>query len=307
MAGDAILVTGANGLIGHALIRHLHGEGRKVVAMDRVVPEELPPEIPVVIADLADALRIVETMARFSVGAVAHCGAISGPMVANDKPDLVFRINVGGTMIMAAAARQAGVGRFVFTSSVAAYGGQPTQGPVPESAPLLANDPYGASKVACEAILGAYRRAGLDVIALRPTSVYGPRRTTDCAIRRMIEDAQAGLPTRFDLGADARRQFVHVDDTVDAMARALDASPRPRMAYNISGGTWLTLGDIAALVKRVLPRADIGFAVPDAARDSAIGALDLDTARRELGYVPRISLEDGIRTYADWLAIQPRS
>ena len=307
MAGDTILVTGANGLIGHALIRRLHGTGRKLVAMDRVTPEWLAPDVPVVFADLADAPRIAETMARFSIGAVAHCGAISGPMVANDKPDLVFRVNVSGTMAMAAAARLAGIGRFVFISSVAAYGGQPTQGPVPESTPLLANDPYGASKVACEAILGAYRRAGLDVIALRPTSVYGPRRTTDCAIRQMIADAQAGRPTRFGFGAGARRQFVHVDDTAAAMALALDASPRPRLAYNISGGTWLPLGEIAAMVKRILPRADIGFAAADAARDSAIGALDLGAAQRDLGYVPRIPLEDGIRTYADWLATQPRS
>jgi nucleoside-diphosphate-sugar epimerase len=307
MAGDVALVTGANGLIGHALIRRLHDAGRAVVAMDRVAPSGLAPEVPVVIADLADAPRIAETMTRFAIGAVVHCGAISGPMVANDKPDLVFRVNVGGTMNVVAAARRAGVGRFVFVSSVAAYGGQPTQGPVSESAPLLANDPYGASKVACEAILGAYRRAGLDVVALRPTSVYGPRRTTDCAIRQMIWDAQAGRPTRFSFGPDARRQFVHVDDTVDAVARALDAPPRPRLAYNVSGDTWLTLGEIAAAVRRVLPQADVQFVPPDAARDSAIGALDLGAAQRELGYAPRISLEDGIRSYADWLAAQQRS
>ncbi|MBM3571128.1 MAG: NAD(P)-dependent oxidoreductase [Alphaproteobacteria bacterium] len=302
MTAETVLVTGANGLIGNALIKRLHGAGRAVVAMDRVAPEGLDHAIPVVLADIGDGARLDQTMERYEIGAIAHCGAISGPMVANDQPDLVYRINVLGTMNVVAAAWRRRVRRLVFISSIAAYGNQPMDRPVSEDAPLDATDPYGASKAACEALLRGYRRGGLDVVALRVSGVYGPRRTTACAIREMIEHAQAGRPLRLEFGRGWRRQYVHIDDVVAALMRALDAGTLPRMAYNVTGGTWVALDEIAALVKRAVSSADIEIAAEGHPFDNRIGRLDIAAAARDLGYVPAVALADGIARYAQWLA-----
>ena len=128
--------------------------------------------------DLADAHRLHDAMRRHRVKRVLHLGAASGPMVMSDNPAGLFALNVGGTVNVFEAARQAEAERVVFLSSNAAYG--PDDGaPIAEKHPLLASEPYGASKVAGEAVMRAYRwRFGLDVVALRVGVGYGPRRTS---------------------------------------------------------------------------------------------------------------------------------
>ena len=134
-------------------------------------------------------------MREARVRAVVHAGAISGPMVAAGDPHQVMAVNVGGALNIAEASLRAGVERLVALSSAGVYGVQATLDPVREDAPLNATDIYGASKIAAETVLRAYRHDhGLPAIALRPSSVYGPGRTTACFIRDMIDHARRGDP-----------------------------------------------------------------------------------------------------------------
>lgn len=130
-------------------------------------------------------------------------------------------------------------------------------------------------------------------------SVTGLGPTTDCAIRTMIEDAQAGRPTSFPFGRDFHRQYVHVQDVADAILLALDW---PRRSYTINGGTYLTLGEVAAIVAKVLPSARIEMGPGGDPIDDVQARFDLSAAERDLGFRPRIGLEEGIRSYAGWLA-----
>jgi nucleoside-diphosphate-sugar epimerase len=302
----AILVTGVNGMIGHALAHRLAGEGRPVVGMDRIAAEADHEGYPVMLGELSDPHRLHACIRAHAVDRIVHCGAYSGPMLLRDNPFQVLETNILGTMHVVEAARIAGIRRVVFLSSIVAYGKQPPDRPVPEETPLLADEPYGASKVAGEAILRAYAaQHGVDGIALRLGAVYGPRRTTDCLIRLMIRNAFAGIPTRLPYGAGWRRQYVNVEDVVAAILLALDRTRLPLAAYNITAGTSPTLEEVAAAVAAAVPgaRAELGRAPHPF--DLPIGPLDIAAARRDLSYAPKVGLAEGVARYAAWLKANP--
>jgi len=296
-----IIVTGAAGLIGGALARALAAEGRRVVATDM---RPAAGGASVHIVDLEDAGAVAALLREHAGAAVVHCGAVSGPMVVAGDPRRAFAINVGGAVNVAEAAREAGARRFIALSSLAVYGDQDDFAPVAETASLRARDVYGASKVAMETALGAYRKAlGVPATVLRIASVYGPGRTTACFLRAMIAAAHNG--EAFDLPAEspARRQFVHIDDVVRALIGALDAPALPEFAYNIAGGSWRTEHEVAALAASVLPGLQRRVSkTPSEEMDGRMGPLDGALALRDFGYRPQVGLAEGLAAYADYLA-----
>jgi nucleoside-diphosphate-sugar epimerase len=294
----AVLVTGASGLIGAAVRRALEARGETVVAIDRIPG----PDGGVRIVDLGETHRLHEFAE--GVTAIVHCGAISGPMVAPDNPHLVVQSNIVGTANILEVARIKEIRRVVFCSSVTAFGNTPKGlDPVPEDVVMAPTNVYAASKVAGEQLVNAYSlKHDVDGVSLRIGWVYGPGRTTDCAIRTMITDAQAGRHTRFPFGRDFYRQYMHIEDATDAVLRALDAKGLKRRTFTVTGGSYATLGEIAATVKKVLPSADIELAPGADPLDDVQGRFDTSAAERELGFKPKIELQAGIRSYADWLA-----
>jgi UDP-glucuronate 4-epimerase len=295
---EIILLTGAAGLIGHAVHHRLRERGDTVVAIDRVGGSDIAA------CDLTEVHRLHELGSTAT--AIVHCGAISGPMVARDNPHLIVQSNVVGTANILELARVRGMRRVVACSSVSAYGNTPAGlDLVTEDAPLRPTSVYGASKAAGEHLLDGYAlQHGLDGVSIRPAWVYGPGRTTECGIRTMILDARAGRPTHFPFGRDFHRQYVHVDDVATALVLALDAEKLPRRNYTITGGSYITLAEVARTVKRVLPQADITVGAGPDPIDDVQARFDISAAERDLGYRPHVTLEDGIRSYADWLAAQ---
>lgn len=300
MIEGPIFVTGAAGLIGNRVWELLEGAGRTVVPLDRV-PVTLDGR-PIVPCDVTEVHRLHALAREHGVGGVIHCGAYSGPMVARENPPSMVAVNILGTANMLEMARIHGARRFVFCSSTSAFGPTPP-GPVPEDVALFPSTLYGASKVAGEQMVAAYAsQYGLDGTSLRLSWVYGPRRTTDCVIRTMITDAQAGRSTRLPFGSDHPRQFIHVDDAARALILALDRPDLPRRVYTVTGGTWMTLGQVGDVVKSVLPGADIALDTGPDPVDDVQHAFDISAARRDLGYAPSVTLEAGVRSYAAWLA-----
>ena len=163
---DGVIVTGLGGMVGWCVAHKLKAAGRNVLGVD-VQPPKPEPDVPYVLMDVNDGAALAIEAERHGIGKIVHCGAISGPMVANDNPARVFEINVRGVQTVMETARRLGIARMVWISSIAAYGTQPP-GEVDESSPLLSADPYGSSKAAGEALARAYRHTfGLDIVALR--------------------------------------------------------------------------------------------------------------------------------------------
>jgi UDP-glucuronate 4-epimerase len=299
MTSGPILVTGAAGLIGGRLVSRLVADGVAVIATDQRAVET-PPGAHWATVNLLDGPALGALMREAKVGAIVHAGAISGPMVAAGDPHQVMSVNVGGALNIAEAALCTGVERLIALSSAGVYGAQATLDLVPEDAPLSATDIYGASKIAAETVLRAYRHDhSLPAIVLRPSSVYGPGRTTACFIRDIIDHARRGDPLALAPEGACRRQFVHVDDVVAAILGALNAPRFDHFAFNVSGGTWLSEQEIAARAAPVLPGLRIAsIAAPARCLDGEMGPLDTARAQAAFGFSPSIPLAEGIAAYA---------
>jgi nucleoside-diphosphate-sugar epimerase len=298
MSEPTILVTGAAGLLGNAVRNLLETSGQRVLPIDRIPRTE--EGRPIIACDLTDVHRLHALALENRITGIVHCGAHSGPMVARDNPHSMVQVNIVGTANVLEIARIHGA-RFVFCSSTSAYGNTP-EGLVPEDVPLFPTSVYGASKVAGEQLVSAYgRQYGVDGVSLRLSWVYGPRRTTDCIVRTMIEDALAGRPTRKPFGRGFHRQFIHVEDAARALVTALRTPNLPRQTYNVTGGTYLTLGEIGDIVRRVLPQAVIELGEGPDPVDDMQHRFDISAVERDLRFRPEISLEQGVRAYAAWL------
>ena len=305
MAKTAILVTGAAGLIGFTLAKRLAETGRAVIGTDTVPPDE-DAGFRFVRADLSDVHRL-HAMFGDGVEAVVHCGAVSGPMLGRDNPRMVVESNLVGTANVLEAARIHKARRLVYCSSTSAYGdSMKGASRLDESAPLSPTDIYGATKAGGDILTRAYAAsAGIDAVVLRFCWVYGPRRRTDCVIREMLNDAQAGRPTRLPYGGGFHRQYVYIDDVVTALVSALDTPGVGGLAFNVTAGVRLSFEEIVTSVKALYPKAEIELSPGADPQDQLHARFEIAAAARQLGWAPAWPFEKGLAAYAKWLETHP--
>ncbi len=298
---DSVLVTGVEGMIGYAVARHLRDAGVGVVGLDQRIDGAMGLGVPVYRADLDNTHALYGALVDHGCNAIVHCGAVSGPMLARDDPEFLFRTNVTGTLNVLEAARRLHLRRVVFCSSLMVYG-ENDGCALHEDSPLRPSDAYGFSKVAAEAIVDAYAaHHGVEAVSARLAWVYGPRRQTPCVLRTLLQDAMAGRPTRIDSGGAAMRQYVHVDDIAEALIALLQAERIVGRAYNLSGGDYRPFGEIVAMVRALNPGADIVAQAQADPQDPPMGPLSIAAMERDLGWTPKIPLAEGLRTYRNWL------
>ena len=292
-------------MIGFSVALALTRAGRAVLGTDVDLPMETAP-FPFERTDLRDFERL-RAVAGSEIDAIIHCGAISGPMLGKDRPKDLVDINVGGTINALEIARRTGARRFVYCSTCMAYGHTPVRlSPVNEEAPLRADDTYGASKASGEYMVRAFTRANrLDAVSLRLCWVYGPRRRTECLVNRLITDARAGNTTGLPFGGGFHRQFVYVDDVVEAIRLALDAPVLPQRVYNVTGGQRLTFDEIAGVVGGVVAPARPEFAPGPDPDDYLQERFSTDRIATDLGWRPRHDMRAGVAAYAEWLRSHP--
>ena len=288
---DSVMITGTSGLVGYALAELLARRGVDVLGVDIAPP---PPDAPfsAVVGDVAD----LACMQRLVAGRpnVVHAGAVSGPMLLMDDPYGIAQANIAGALAVFEACHRARVRRLVWLSSAAVYGDQKTLDPVAESAPRLPTSFYGHTKAAGETLLHGYVAGyGLSAVALRPSSVYGPRRRTACGLTDAIRAGLAGRIAKVAAPGSSFRQYVHVGDAAAAIVLALEADAPAQFAYNISGGSFVTEAALADMIAAVLPTLRIEHAQP-AWNEGHLGPLLLTAAERDLGYRPAMSMRDGI-------------
>ncbi|BDA83600.1 UDP-glucose 4-epimerase [Aureimonas sp. SA4125] len=298
-----VLVTGAGGFLGAAVVRHLSEEGVTVIAADVAGYAGMPASTgsaPLEPCDVTDAAEVERLVGRSKISTLLHCGAVSGPMVLADQPARIVAINTMGTANVLEAARRAGVARVVLCSTIDVYGSRQS-GMVLEDAPLDPDTVYGASKAAAEQILLAYRREhGLDAIALRLSWIYGPGRVTATALEQLLRDGLSGRAARVDAHPAERTQYLHLDDAVRSLVCAASVLKTERAVFNATAGPGSTFGAVAATVQAVLPalRVDLVGSPPTGA---SIDGYDQTAAANDIGFVPRMSFEAGIRAYVEAL------
>ena len=217
-----VLITGGAGYIGSRLAVRLASHGvLSITALDnlrRGTEDSLAPErgaIRLIEGDIRDAHTLDQVMKGVDV--VFHLAAESAVLAAAEDPEYCFAANVTGTFRVLQAAVKNGVKRVVFTSSREVYG-DPLMLPVPETAPLLPRNIYGASKAAAEMCCAAFAANGLEVSILRLSNVYGPG-DKGRVIPRFVRNALLGLPLTV-FGGEQIMDFVSVDTVVECLLRA---------------------------------------------------------------------------------------
>lgn len=298
-----ILVTGAAGFIGHRLTAALRRAGHRVTALDALRGD--PATVDVRRRRLDRLGGHVVDLATDpldgwldGIEAVAHLAAATGVRSSFGAGwETAVRDNVTATGRLAEAA--AGRARLVLASSSSVYGTVPA-GQVREDAPLVPHSPYGASKVAAEAAVQAYRHSrGLEAVILRYFTVYGPGQRPDMAIARFLAAAGAGTPLEVFGDGSQTRAYTYVDDVVAATMTALTAPGIDGAVCNIAGTEAATVAEVAALVARTLGHPVEITAGAPAAGDVARTAADLARAAAVLGWAPRVALAEGIAAQAE--------
>lgn len=311
-----VLVTGAAGFIGSHLVDRLLESGYEVVGVDCFTgnyPRWRKLE-NLALARRSVGFRLVEGdlldldlqgLLRGSDG-VAHLAGEPGVRASwGQNFALYLERNVRATERLLEAAWREGVEPFVYASSSSVYG--PDGGePVIENYPQRPASPYAVSKLAAEELVGLYaRERGLAATVLRYFTVYGPRQRPEMALARFISAAVEGRSVEVFGDGEQTREMTYVSDVVDATVTALEQgrqmTPRttPRM-YNVGGGTRTTVNGMIDAVRRVTGERVEAIYGPAAEGDVRSTWADSRRARRELGYRPRVSLEEGVAAQMEW-------
>lgn len=302
----SILVTGGTGFVGRYIVNALIAAGTPTVSYNRDYVEHENPLVTCVQGELFDIPALVRTIIENNVSAVIHTAAMSHPGISIDLPITTFAANVDGTLKLFEAARMTSLRRIVNFSSECAYGHQPQDKVVTESATPMPNTPYAVTKVATEHLGRVYTELyGLDVVSLRVSEVYGPGLRMPEVLKDMLLAAVHHEPFHLPEGADHRFHFVHARDVASAAVRAAAATKLTQSVYNVCGGSQVTLAELAELIRGRYPQAKLEIGPGYWTGWDRQGPWDISAAARDIGYTPEWPLERGLADYADWLADHP--
>ncbi len=305
---NRVLVTGATGFVGSALVLRLSAENVQVRGVVRRFGEQ---------AGCLDVASVGEVGAKTDwrdaltgVDVLVHLAAVTAADQQTDAAALFQAVNVDGARRLAEQAAAAGVRRLVFMSSIKVHGESTDgRGPFTEDDPPASQDAYGRSKQDAEqALCEIARNTGLEVVILRPPLVYGPGVGGNfSAIMRWV---QRGIPLPLGAVTENRRSLIALDNLVDLIVTCLD---HPRVAgetFLVSDGEDVSTADLLrgigeALGKplRLIPvpvsmlRAGAALLGKRAMADRLLGSLQVDSSkvRDVLGWKPPIGLDEGLR------------
>jgi len=306
------LVTGGAGFIGSTLVRHLAARaGTEVVVLDAFTYAGLPENLEgvgarVIEGDVVDPAAV--RAAAEGCALILHLAAESHVDRSIENATDFLRTNVVGTRVVLEAAVDAGVERVVLASTDEVYGDLPLDEgePFDEEAPLRPNSPYAASKAAGDLLARAWARTHqLDVVVTRGSNSWGPRQLPEKLIPRMIVRASEGreLP----LFGDGRnvRDWLHVEDHARGLLAAAERG-RAGESYNLGGDCPRSnLEVVRAIVDHLGADPALITFVPDRPGHDRRYAVNIDRARRELGWAPQRVLEDDLGATVDWYAANP--
>lgn len=301
-----ILVTGAGGWLGAAVVQALLERGDAVVATDIATSPALStlgaryPALTSVAADLCEWPQVLRLMSEHRPDAVIHAAAIVGVVQCADIPIKANRVNVEGSINLFEAMRIAGVKRVVHVSTEETYGDFNAPS-IDEDHPQQPISVYGATKLAVEHYGRVYAQEhGIECVNVRTCWVYGPHLPRLRMPRTFVEAALRGEALHEPNGADFAVDQVYIADTVAGLLLALDKEKHRFDSYNVATGVAPTIADVAHAVNRAVQGAQISVGSVGPYRhggrvlSASKGALNIERARVELGYRPQYDLQRGI-------------
>ena len=305
------VVTGAGGFIGSHLVELLLDRGWSTLAVVRYMSSGSvgyleqrfdDPNLQILRGDIRDSSLLLTHLRDGDV--VFHLAALISIPYSYEAPRDTVDTNVLGTLNVLEACRRANVHRLVHTSTSEVFG-TADYVPIDEKHPIKTQSPYAASKHAGDKLAQSYFLSfGLPVVTLRPFNTFGPRQSPRAVISTIID--QALIASRIRLGSLApRRDFTFVTDTAAAFLAAGEAGDDVLgREINLGTGRDVSVGDVAAMIRDQIDPAipieqDDTRVRPDASEVMRLLS-DNRLARELLGWIPNVSLEDGIRATVEW-------
>lgn len=304
-----ILITGGAGFIGSHILAQLQGRrDMDVVVFDNLSSgskEHVPAGMELVEGDVCDEAAVDALFADHHFDAVIHLAAQTMVPTSVEQPVLDCRINLEGVLHVLEACRTHGTGHILFSSSAAVYGDN-LHIPLKETERLVPTSPYGITKMTTEHYLRVYHELyGMDATVFRFANVYGERQGEKgeggvVSIFCKLLSQHQGITVFGD--GNQTRDFVYAGDIAQAIIRALPLKGYHTM--NVSTGQETSINDLIRSFEKA-----VGYMVPvqyTAPRTGDIlrSVLSNETLKRDLGFVPAMNLEEGIRRTYDWYRSQ---
>jgi len=291
--GKTVCVTGAAGFLGRHLCRALVQQNAEVIALDNFsigsvdALSEISEHLTIRQADICDLESIRQPLSKADV--VYHLAAIANPRTCSSNFPLAFDVNVRGTHHVLEASQH--VERFICLSSIMVYG-EPRYLPIDERHPLEGREPYAATKIICEELVKIAQFIHKTPYTLvRNSNTYGPYQSADyLAPTLILQGLEKGLIEIWD--PRVIRDFLFVDDTVDALIKMVETEAASGEIINLGGGIGVSAGELADMICDQL-----GVSWVDVKRPAAVSSkLIADTNKLQAltGWQQRVTLKDGV-------------
>ena len=301
-----VLVTGGAGFIGSHVVDLFVAEGHQVVVVDDLSTgkgENLNHEARFYRVDIRSS-ELEKVFATEKPEVISHHAAKANVRESMEKPILYAEVNILGSLNLLELSRKYGVRKIIYASTGGAVYGEPQYLPVDEDHPINPLDPYGASKHHVEHYLYLYRaNYGLAYTVLRYPNVYGPRQdpygeagVVAIFAHQMLQNRQAVING----SGEQERDFVYVGDVARSNLLALERGDGG--IYNLGSGIGTSINEIFDRLKAITGYQGDKVHGPPKPGEVFKIRLDASRAREELGWVPQISLEEGLRRTVEYFA-----
>lgn len=308
------LVTGGAGFIGSNLVDRLLNNGHDVVVVDNFndyydvnikeknVRSNLPnPHYVLYRVDIENKNEIAKIFTEHKFDAVIHLAARAGVRPSLEKPMNYVKTNIIGTVNILECMRECGVKKLVFASSSSVYGNCSATEFSEDLKVTEPISPYAATKSACEQLCYTWHHLyGINIVALRFFTVYGPRQRPDLAIHKFVQRIAAGKPIQMYGDGTTKRDYTYIDDIIDGICAAVDYDKTGFEIINLGGGEPITLIRMIRTIEHALGRNAIIEQKPMQPGDVDKTVCDWSKAHRLLKYSPKTSFDRGIQKFVNW-------
>lgn len=308
-----ILVTGGAGFIGSHIVDRLLNEGFEVTVIDNLDTGRLEniayhqgrKEFHFIKGDIRDFNLVKETLKDIDV--VFHEAALASVTLSVENPILTNDINVTGTLNLLKASSDLHVKRFIYASSAAVYGD--ARSPIKrEDMNPNPTSPYGVSKLAAENYVKLFHKLyGLETVSLRYFNVYGPRQRFDIqcayggAITIFTNRLLRNMPPIIYGDGEQTRDFVYIQDVIEANILALNNKNAVGEVFNIGTGKNISVNQVANTLKEIMNKEPLKTIHTDPRpTDIRHGYADISKAKKILGYNPKFSIKEGLTKLVKW-------
>lgn len=299
------LVTGGAGFIGAALTRRLLALGHEVFVVDNLTTgheKNIPKDALFQHGNIQDEM-VYRRLPPRRFAAIYHIAGQSSGEISFDDPVYDLQTNTQSTLLLLKFAIQNGCQRILYASSMSVYGEQPDM-PVTEEAMPVPNSFYGVGKLASENYLRIYRQYGLESASLRLFNVYGPGQNMLNLRQGMVSIFLAHAINRHHISVKGNkeryRDFVYIDDVVEAFIALESMQSVSSMVYNVGSGVRTTVGELIKKICAYMP-----FEVSESYEGSTPGDIfgitsDCTKIFQEAGWQGEISLDTGLKRMVTW-------